>query len=66
MSKILNFKNKNDDQNAKENKSYTKTIATKPYSFTYANYKSGLILSYIYKRQVLWGEELLRSVWAYA
>ena len=48
MSKILNFKNKNDDQNTKDNKSYTNTIATKPYSFTYANYKSGLILSYLY------------------
>ena len=48
MSKILNFKNKNDNQNKKDNKSYTKTIATKPYKFTYANYKSGLLLSYLY------------------
>lgn len=48
MSKILNFKNKSDDQNTKINKSYTKTITTKPYRFNYANYKSGLVLSYLY------------------
>ena len=46
MSKILKFKN--NDVNINKNKSYTKTITTKPYCFTYANYKSGLILSYIY------------------
>ena len=47
MSKILKFKN--NGVNINKNKSYTKIITTKPYCFTYANYKSGLILSYIYK-----------------
>ncbi len=46
MSKILKFKNSDNDIN--KNKSYTQIITTKPYCFTYANYKSGLILSYIY------------------
>lgn len=48
MGKILNFKNDINEQDQETFKSYTKTIHTKPYTFTYDNYKQGLVLSYLY------------------